>query len=90
MTSQRISQSYGLPPPVTQLTMEQDLKMRVIEDKIKAGYHENKEDIITVFLALQRQNFVLGNSIKNLVDHWPYENHLFIHTSEGIPLEIQA
>ena len=43
--------------------------MRVIEDKLNETYHERKKEIITVFLALQRQNFVMGNSIKNLIEH---------------------
>tara|TARA_B100000131_G_scaffold21703_1_gene20945 strand:- start:1469 stop:1660 length:192 start_codon:yes stop_codon:yes gene_type:complete len=30
-----------------------------------------KEDIITVFLALQKQNFVLTNSLFNLIEQWP-------------------
>tara|TARA_B100000029_G_scaffold213181_1_gene211193 strand:+ start:157 stop:345 length:189 start_codon:yes stop_codon:yes gene_type:complete len=30
-----------------------------------------REDIITLILALQRQNFVLCNSLTNLVDKWP-------------------
>ena len=30
-----------------------------------------KEDLITVFLALQKQNFVLINSLTNLVEKWP-------------------
>ena len=30
-----------------------------------------KEDIITVFMALQEQNFVLANSLTNLVEKWP-------------------
>jgi len=29
------------------------------------------KDVATVFLALQRQNFVLCNSITNLIDKWP-------------------
>ena len=63
-------QDYGLPPPVTKLTMEQDLKMRVIEDRLNDIVKgEYKEDVITVFLALLRQNFVLGNSLKNLIEH---------------------
>ena len=87
MTSQRTDPSYGLPPPITQLTVEQDLKMRVIRDKITAGYHDNKDDIIEVFMALQKQNFVLGNSLKNLVDHWPpYEEIILVHPSQGIPI----
>ena len=89
MTSQRTDPSYGLPPPITQLTVEQDLKMRVIRDKITAGYHDNKDDIIEVFMALQKQNYVLGNSIKNLVDHWPHEEIFLVHSSQGIPLQIQ-
>ncbi len=63
--------------------MEQDLKMRVIEDKLKATYEENKEHIITLFLALQRQNFVLGNSLTNLLDKWP-KVHPTIN--EGLPM----
>ena len=31
----------------------------------------DKEDIITVFMALQRQNFVLSNTVSNLVKQWP-------------------
>ena len=30
-----------------------------------------KEDLITVFLALQKQNYVLVNSLTNLVEKWP-------------------
>ena len=62
-------QDYGLPPPVTKLTMEQDLKMRILEDRLKEVYHDQKDHVINLFLALQRQNFVLGNSLKNLIEH---------------------
>jgi len=31
----------------------------------------HKDDIITVFLALQRQCFVLGNNVSQLVKLWP-------------------
>ena len=31
----------------------------------------SKEDIITVFMALQEQNYVLANSLTNLVKKWP-------------------
>ena len=37
--------------------------MRQIEDALQTA---DKEDIITVFLALQRQTFVLGNNMSNL------------------------
>ncbi len=50
-----------------QLTLEQDFKMRVIEDNLKKNY-DKKEDVITVFLALQRQNFALSNALKNLIE----------------------
>jgi hypothetical protein len=60
--------------------------MRLLEDKLETVYHENKKDVITLFLALQRQNFVLGNSLTNLIDHWPHEEVVFIHSSEGIPI----
>ena len=50
--------------------MEQDLQMRLLEDRLNSGEVKTK-DIITVFLAMQRQNFVMGNSIKNLIKQWP-------------------
>ena len=50
--------------------MEQDLQMRVLEDRLNSGEVQTK-DLITVFLAMQRQNFVMGNSITNLVQQWP-------------------
>ena len=70
MTSKRSDQSYGLPAPITKLTVEQDLKMRLIEDRLKSGDVDYK-DVVTLFLALQHQNFVLGNSLTNLVQKWP-------------------
>ena len=54
--------------PIIELTLEQDLKMRQIEDALK---HADREDIITVYLALQRQCYVLGNNISQLVKTWP-------------------
>ena len=50
--------------------MEQDLKMRQIKDALE-NPDAKKEDIITVFLALQRQNFCLSNNVSNLVKNWP-------------------
>ena len=50
--------------------MEQNFKMRQIEDALNHPA-TNKEDIITVFLALQRQAFVLGNNMSNLIKSWP-------------------
>ncbi len=64
------NQFYGhLPEPVTELTFEQDLKLRQIKDALERP-ETQKEDIITVFLALQKQTFVLSNSLMNLVAQW--------------------
>ena len=66
-------------------------KLRVEESAaIRQARVDKKEDVITLVMALQHQNFVLGNSITNLVNHWPHENHLFVHTSQGIPFKIQT
>jgi hypothetical protein len=51
-----------------ELTMEQSFKLRRLEDLLP---NADKADIITVFMALQRQNFVLSNSLSNLVKQWP-------------------
>lgn len=50
--------------------MEQEFKMRQIEDALQDPA-ARKEDIITIFLALQRQCFVLGNNVSNLIKKWP-------------------
>ena len=41
-----------------------------MKDKANENYHENKEEIITLLLALQKQNFILGNSLTNVVQKW--------------------
>ena len=70
MTSKQSNLNYGPPPPVTKLTHEQDLKLRLTYDALCKDA-TRKEDIITVFMALQEQNFVLGNSMMNLLKQWP-------------------
>ena len=70
MTSKKKYPSYGLPPPVTKLTMEQDLKLRQLELTLDKD-DLDIEAVKTIFLALQRQNFVLANSLTNLIDKWP-------------------
>jgi energy-converting hydrogenase Eha subunit F len=50
--------------------MEQQFKLKQIENALRHP-ESKKEDIITIFLALQRQCFVLGNSMSNLVKKWP-------------------
>ena len=54
--------------PVTELTMEQDFQFRKIQDLLLQA---QKEDIITIFLALQKQNYCLSNTIKKLLSEWP-------------------
>ena len=54
--------------PVTELTMEQNFKLRRLEDLLPEA---DKKDIITLFMALQRQNFCLANTVANLVQKWP-------------------
>ena len=70
MTSQKKNQNSGLPAPITKLTHEQDLKLRLTYDAL-CKPETRKEDIITFLMALQEQNFVLGNSLTNLVKKWP-------------------
>ena len=68
MTSQNQNLSYGAPPPpITSLTIEQDFKMRRLEDMLPKA---DREDLITVFVALQRQNFILGNNLTQLLQNW--------------------
>jgi hypothetical protein len=44
--------------------------MKQIEDALNSSKSE-VDAIITLFLALQKQCFVLGNSLSNLVQKWP-------------------
>ena len=48
--------------------MEQEFKLRQLDDLLGKA---DKKDIITVFMALQRQNFCLSNTVSNLVKQWP-------------------
>jgi energy-converting hydrogenase Eha subunit F len=64
------NQDFGIPAPIVELTMEQQFKLKQIENALRHP-ESKKEDIITIFLALQRQCFVLGNSMSNLVKKWP-------------------
>jgi hypothetical protein len=58
----------GPPPPVTELTMEQEFKLRRMDDLLPEA---DKADIITLLMALQHQNFCLCNTVSNLVKQWP-------------------
>ena len=70
MTFKKKNRSSGPPPPITELTTEQEFKMRQLEIALPKN-ETKKEDIITVFMALQKQNFVLTNSLTNLLKKWP-------------------
>ena len=68
MIPDEIAQYYGPPPPITELTMEQQFKIRRMKDLLPEA---DKSDIIELLMALQHQNFVLSNSVMNLVKEWP-------------------
>jgi len=70
MTSKRSDQFYGLPAPITKLTVEQEFQLKKLELKLNNS-EVDMEDLKTVFLAMQHQNFVLANSLTNLVEKWP-------------------
>jgi hypothetical protein len=56
------------PPPVTELTMEQEFKLRRMDDLLPQA---DKKDIIVLLMALQHQNFCLCNTVSNLIKQWP-------------------
>ena len=67
--------------------MEQDLKLRNIYDALNKP-ETKKEDIVTFLMALQKQNFVLGNSLTNLVEKWQEREILMdlTTTKEVLPM----
>ena len=69
MTTKKENPYSGIPNPITELTLEQQFKMRLVDDYLDHP-DVSREDIKTVFLALQKQNFVLGNSLTNLLEKW--------------------
>ena len=75
MTSTKKSLNFGPPPPITELTMDQDLKLRQLELKLNSGDVDIK-DFATIFVALQHQNFVMANSLKNLLKKWPKDRYI--------------
>ena len=56
------------PPPVIKLTIEQQFKLRRLDDELPMT---DKKDLITALQALQHQNFVLHNTVVNLLKQWP-------------------
>ena len=70
MTSSGKSRNSGPPPPITELTYEQDFKLRQIHDALKKP-ETKKEDIVILLMALQEQCYVLSNCVTNLLAKWP-------------------
>ena len=62
--------------------MDQDLKLRQLEITLDKGEVDIK-DFATIFLALQHQNFVMANSIKNLIAKWPKDQ---VTTNEDLSM----
>ena len=83
MTLPRNNRNYSLPQPITKLTVEQDLKMRLLQDKLAENYHDMQEDVTTLMVALQHQNFVLSNSLTNLVEKWPHPHEEIVFIRPG-------
>ena len=52
------------------MTLEQDLELRKFYDAISQN-EVGKDDLLTVIMALKHQNFILSNSMLNLVKKWP-------------------
>ena len=52
------------------MTLEQDLQLKLMYDALIKPT-TTKEDIITILMSLQHQNFILSNSMMNLVKKWP-------------------
>ena len=68
MTSKKTDPSYGLPPmPVTDITLEQEFKLKRMADLLKRC---PPDQMIELFLSLQRTNFVLTNNIGQLLKEW--------------------
>jgi len=57
--------------------MEQQFKLRQIEDALNKSKGE-VDAIISLFLALQKQCFVLGNNVSNLVKQWPTAQNITV------------
>ena len=81
MTGNQEASFPGIPPgPVMELTMEQSFKLRRLEDLLPEA---DKKDIVTLFMALQRQNFALVNTVTNLVKQWPNPIQSDLHITDG-------
>ena len=63
-----MDQYSGLPPmPILELTTEQMFKMRRMKDALEKA---PKEEIIPLFLEVQKTNFILTNNVGQLLSAW--------------------
>ena len=68
MTQNNLDPSYGLPPmPVTEITLEQEFKLKRMEDLLKKC---PPTQMIELFIDLQKTNFILTNNISQLLAQW--------------------
>ena len=74
MTSKTTDPYYGLPPmPVTEITLEQEFKLKRMADLLQKC---PPEEMIKLFLELQKTNFILTNNISQLLIEWPITHPL--------------
>lgn len=57
-----------IPFPVLELTVEQQFELKKLEESIEQASRETLEDAVW---QQTRQLFLLRNTIKNLIKHWP-------------------
>ena len=68
MTSKTTDPYYGFPPmPITDITIEQEFKMKRMEDLLQKC---PPQEMIKLFLDLQKTNFILTNNIGQLLKEW--------------------
>ena len=65
-----MSHSYHamIPFPDLELTVEQQFELKKLEEAIETASRENLEHSVW---ELSRQIYILRNTIKNLIKHWP-------------------
>ena len=69
MTLKQTDPYYGIPPmPVIEITLEQEFKLKRMADLLQKC---PQEEMIKLFLDLQKTNFILTNNISQLLIEWP-------------------
>ena len=56
------------PPPITELTFEQEFEMALFIKQIDKASPENVRDALVASL---RQNYLLRSCLSNVLAHWP-------------------